>query len=118
MRDPSFSSSLSASGVMSITYTLYDVNGRRVGGSTETVKDGKSITFSIASIAPDFKGYITAYATDNVKNSDAVNRKFFNDKYYEPQDKVSYDSKRTILTFEKGFTTTEEIKLTDIISLK
>lgn len=68
--DPSGARS-GASGVMSITYTLYDVNGSRVDGRTVTVTDGKSITFTIA---PDFKGYITAYATDNVKNSDAVNK--------------------------------------------
>lgn len=58
------------SGLQSITYSLYEENNNKPI-KTETVNvsgNNASISFDIS---PNFKGYITAYATDNVKNEGA-----------------------------------------------
>ncbi|WP_456032702.1 Ig-like domain repeat protein [Ruminococcus sp.] len=57
------------SGLKSITYSLYDENGKEI--RTETVNvSGNSASISF-DISPNFKGYIKATATDNVGNEGA-----------------------------------------------
>lgn len=57
------------SGLKSITYSLYDENGKEI--RTETVSvSGNSASISF-DISPNFKGYIKATATDNVGNEGA-----------------------------------------------
>ena len=58
------------SGLKSITYSLYEENNNKPI-KTETVNvSGNSASISF-DISPNFKGYITAYATDNVDNKRA-----------------------------------------------
>lgn len=57
------------SGLKSITYILYDENGKEIRKETVNVSgNSASISFDIS---PNFKGHIKAFATDNVKNEGA-----------------------------------------------
>lgn len=57
------------SGLKSITYSLYDENGKEIRKETVSVSgNNASISFDIS---PNFKGHIKAFATDNVKNEGA-----------------------------------------------
>lgn len=57
------------SGLKSITYILYDENGKEIRKETVNVSgNSASISFDISS---NFKGHIKAFATDNVKNEGA-----------------------------------------------
>lgn len=57
------------SGLQSITYSLYDENGKEIRKEIVNVSgNNASISFDIS---PNFKGHITANATDNVGNKGA-----------------------------------------------
>lgn len=57
------------SGLKSITYSLYDENGKEIRTETVNVSgNNASISFDIS---PNFKGYIKATAIDNVENKGA-----------------------------------------------
>lgn len=57
------------SGLQSITYILFDENGKEIRKETVNVSgNSASISFDIS---PNFKGYIKATATDNVGNNGA-----------------------------------------------
>lgn len=57
------------SGLKSITYSLYDENGKEIRKETVNVSgNSASISFDIS---PNFKGHIKAFATDNVGNNGA-----------------------------------------------
>ncbi|MGN0623755.1 MAG: hypothetical protein ACI4JA_07390 [Oscillospiraceae bacterium] len=58
-----------ASGVKTITYELINSDGTSRGSHTVAVSAKNTISFTVE---PNFKGYIKAYATDNVNNSGSV----------------------------------------------
>ena len=63
------------SGLNSITYSLYDENGKEIRKETVSVSgNNASISFDIS---PNFKGHIKAFATDNVKNEGAKTKSRF-----------------------------------------
>lgn len=63
------------SGLKSITYSLYDENGKEIRKETVSVSgNNASISFDIS---PNFKGHIKAFATDNVKNEGAKTKSRF-----------------------------------------
>lgn len=63
------------SGLKSITYSLYDENGKEIRKETVNVSgNSASISFDIS---PNFKGHIKAFATDNVKNEGAKTKSRF-----------------------------------------
>lgn len=63
------------SGLKSITYSLYDANGKETRKETVNVSgNGASISFDIS---PNFKGHIKAFATDNVGNNGAKTKSRF-----------------------------------------
>lgn len=63
------------SGLNSITYSLYDENGKEIRKETVNVSgNSASISFDIS---PNFKGHIKAFATDNVKNEGAKTKSRF-----------------------------------------
>ncbi len=63
------------SGLNSITYSLYDENGKEIRKETVNVSgNNASISFDIS---PNFKGHIKAFATDNVKNEGAKTKSRF-----------------------------------------
>lgn len=63
------------SGLKSITYSLYDENGKEIRKETVNVSgNSASISFDIS---PNFKGHIEAFATDNVKNKGAKTKSRF-----------------------------------------
>lgn len=63
------------SGLKSITYSLYDENGKEIRKETVNVSgNSASISFDIS---PNFKGHIKAFATDNVGNNGAKTKSRF-----------------------------------------
>lgn len=63
------------SGLKSITYSLYDENGKEIRKETVNVSgNSASISFDIS---PNFKGHIKAFATDNVGNNGAETKSRF-----------------------------------------
>lgn len=63
------------SGLKSITYSLYDENGKEIRKETVSVSgNNASISFDIS---PNFKGHIKAFATDNVGNNGAKTKSRF-----------------------------------------
>lgn len=63
------------SGLKSITYSLYDENGKEIRKETVSVSgNSASISFDIS---PNFKGHIKAFATDNVGNNGAKTKSRF-----------------------------------------
>lgn len=63
------------SGLKSITYSLYDANGKETRKETVNVSgNSASISFDIS---PNFKGHIKAFATDNVGNNGAKTKSRF-----------------------------------------
>lgn len=63
------------SGLKSITYSLYDENGKEIRKETVNVSgNSASISFDIS---PNFKGHIKAFATDNLGNNGAKTKSRF-----------------------------------------